>query len=358
MNGNPEIQISAKSYPVVDYYHNDIEFTGTSIKNMDSQPSEYFARGVWWGTTDVPLIMDSFDPSAIPGSNPYWDVIVDPIATAPHTYELPLAGGGRFHEGFQAEKDGDLTTAKTKYELAISEDENSIEALWSASRMLNCVSDSLEYVALKDFYDALAESSVNEDIANIANELSAYCDRQLEDYQHAIDKYEELLDGDQSYLDSLYTVLDIIHTYLEASGEDRAAGVTLSNDKVRIRNQVQAKEMEDNLMDLILERSTEGLETEMVPETIIMHNNYPNPFNPSTTINFSVPTESKVNITVYNIKGQTVKTLTNEKYDRGNHQVVWSGKDSSNNSVASGVYFYKLNVGGKEKGIKKMLLLK
>ncbi len=99
-------------------------------------------------------------------------------------------------------------------------------------------------------------------------------------------------------------------------------------------------------------------EEENVVAAYSLIGNYPNPFNPTTKINFSIPTESKVNITVYNIKGQTVKTLTSEKYDRGNHQVIWHGKDSSNNSVASGVYFYKLSVDGKEKDIKKMLLLK
>lgn len=105
-------------------------------------------------------------------------------------------------------------------------------------------------------------------------------------------------------------------------------------------------------------QGTEIIDEEFVPSIPVLLGNYPNPFNPSTTISFSIPTESKVNITVYNIKGQTVKTLTNEKFGRGNHQVLWHGKDSSNNSVASGVYFYKLQVDGKEKGIKKMLLLK
>jgi len=101
----------------------------------------------------------------------------------------------------------------------------------------------------------------------------------------------------------------------------------------------------------------EGEEVSVVAASSLI-GNYPNPFNPNTTINFSIPTESNVNITVYNIKGQTVKMLTNENYSRGNHQVNWHGKDSYDNSVTSGVYFYKLSVDGKEKDIKRMLLLK
>ena len=94
---------------------------------------------------------------------------------------------------------------------------------------------------------------------------------------------------------------------------------------------------------------------------MITNNNlsiYPNPFNPATTISFSIPTESKIELTVYNTKGQKVKTLINNKIEKGNHSTNWYGKDENNNSVSSGVYFYKLNVNNEPKAIKKSLLLK
>lgn len=85
---------------------------------------------------------------------------------------------------------------------------------------------------------------------------------------------------------------------------------------------------------------------------------YPNPFNP--TVNFEIKAEGYDNlqIEIYNIKGQMVKTVTNESFDKGNHSVVWNGVDDSGRKVSSGVYFYKLNVNGKSKAIKKCLLLK
>ena len=86
--------------------------------------------------------------------------------------------------------------------------------------------------------------------------------------------------------------------------------------------------------------------------------NYPNPFNPSTTIDFSLPEGGMIDVSIYNIKGQKVKTLINENMLQGNHQIEWHGKDESGNSVSSGVYFYHLNVDGKSKSIKKCLLLK
>ncbi len=86
--------------------------------------------------------------------------------------------------------------------------------------------------------------------------------------------------------------------------------------------------------------------------------NYPNPFNPSTTISFSIPVSSNIQILIYNIKGQKVRTVTNESYERGNHSVIWNGNDDSGKTVSSGIYSYKLNINGKTGALKKCLLLK
>jgi hypothetical protein len=86
--------------------------------------------------------------------------------------------------------------------------------------------------------------------------------------------------------------------------------------------------------------------------------NYPNPFNPSTMISFDVPTQSKVNVSIYNIKGQLVKTLINKTLQQGNHLAVWNGTDEFDTAVSSGVYLYKLKVKNKTEVIKKCVLMK
>ena len=90
----------------------------------------------------------------------------------------------------------------------------------------------------------------------------------------------------------------------------------------------------------------------------LLLSNYPNPFNPTTTISFSIPEVSKVELSIYNIKGQKIKTLTQNKFTKGNHLVIWNGFNESGDSVSSGVYLYKLNVNGKTEIVKKCLLLK
>ena len=86
--------------------------------------------------------------------------------------------------------------------------------------------------------------------------------------------------------------------------------------------------------------------------------NHPNPFNPTTTISFSLPKEEEIELSIYNIKGQKVKTLYSGISEEGKHLVIWNGIDSNGKTVSSGIYFYKLNVNGKIEVVKKCLLLK
>ena len=85
--------------------------------------------------------------------------------------------------------------------------------------------------------------------------------------------------------------------------------------------------------------------------------NYPNPFNPETTISYTIKDNTPVTLEVYNMKGQKVKTLVNDSKAAGNHTVVWTGVDDNNRAVASGVYFFKMSA-GKYSSTKKMIMMK
>ena len=97
---------------------------------------------------------------------------------------------------------------------------------------------------------------------------------------------------------------------------------------------------------------------ESVPAvTATLEQNFPNPFNPETNIVFSIPSKGNVEINIYNIKGQKVKSLVNEQYAPGRHKVVWDGRDQNDDTVSSGIYFYRLDAAGK-KLTRKMVLMK
>jgi FlgD Ig-like domain len=93
------------------------------------------------------------------------------------------------------------------------------------------------------------------------------------------------------------------------------------------------------------------------PEEVTL-TNYPNPFNPSTIISYSLPYEGQVSLDIYNVKGQLVKQLAAGSQLEGYYEVTWNGKDSSGRSVASGEYFVLLKFNNKNRSAHKIMLLK
>ena len=94
------------------------------------------------------------------------------------------------------------------------------------------------------------------------------------------------------------------------------------------------------------------------PEVFALANNYPNPFNPATTIQYALPQAADVELTVYNVVGQPVRTLVAEHQSAGRYVVEWDATNDNGHSLSSGMYFYRLEAGGEFRETKKMLLLK
>lgn len=92
-------------------------------------------------------------------------------------------------------------------------------------------------------------------------------------------------------------------------------------------------------------------------ETVVLEQNAPNPFNPSTTIRYDLSRHARVTLAVYDVRGKRVRTLVDADEAPGQHQVDWDAHDSAGRRVASGVYFYRLHAGG-EVQTRRMVLLK
>jgi hypothetical protein len=103
--------------------------------------------------------------------------------------------------------------------------------------------------------------------------------------------------------------------------------------------------------------STSADDQVVTPTFSMLKQNYPNPFNPETSISFNMPLQGSANLSIYNVKGQLVKTLLNGSIDAGDHRLVWTGVDNNGSSVASGLYYYKLNANGRTE-TRKMMLMK
>jgi hypothetical protein len=93
------------------------------------------------------------------------------------------------------------------------------------------------------------------------------------------------------------------------------------------------------------------------PVQLTLLQNYPNPFNPTTTISYSLPEAARIRLDIYNLKGQLLTTIVNADQEAGKHSETWNGTDTKGQSVASGVYLYRLCSPGKSL-TKRMLLMK
>lgn len=103
-----------------------------------------------------------------------------------------------------------------------------------------------------------------------------------------------------------------------------------------------------------------GVTTDMKetsPRGFVLNQNFPNPFNPSTVIRFTLEKSQPVSVEIYNVEGRLIRTLVQDNLPEGSHQITWDGKDERGFSLSSGIYFYSLR-GSSHQLTKKMVLLK
>ncbi len=135
-----------------------------------------------------------------------------------------------------------------------------------------------------------------------------------------------------TYTDETFWVAPVEEYQYWVKAEDWGGNLSSSSNVITI-NGYAAKKLVQNL-----------------PDHFILHDSYPNPFNPKTTIKYDLPEESTVSIVIFNFLGREVCTLLNFTIDAGFYQVVWDGKDNAGKAVASGMYILLIKAQGLESG--------
>ena len=98
-------------------------------------------------------------------------------------------------------------------------------------------------------------------------------------------------------------------------------------------------------------------EEELIPDEFALHQNFPNPFNPTTNIQYDLPNEEFVNIVIFDVMGRNIRSLINEKKSAGYHRIQWDAKNDFGEPVSAGMYIYIIRA-GENRAVKKMVLLK
>lgn len=201
-------------------------------------------------------------------------------------------------------------------------------------------------------------------------------------YQFALnydtDKFEFVgaAPAEQDLLTSTGGETPLFHSWSDNAGEVTVANAVINGsaingggDIVRLTFKV-LREFEDNARfevanGLIADPSQLSnpavvagvLDIQSTPTEFSLLQNFPNPFNPETTIQYNLAESADVTLHIYNVVGQVVRTLVAERQSAGRYRVQWSGMDDRSVPVSSGIYFYEIRA-GKNKDVRKLMLLK
>jgi hypothetical protein len=150
--------------------------------------------------------------------------------------------------------------------------------------------------------------------------------------------------------DSVEVSVEMDGSILPAGSYDINLGV-MSNDPANPMVTIPTHVVVDSTVTIT------GVTDDQVPSVYRLHPNYPNPFNPTTTIRYDLPAPEDVHVVIYNVRGERVRVLVDEHQLAGRHEAGWDGRNSRGESVASGVYLYRI-VAGEFVSTRKMTLLK
>ena len=278
---------------------------------------------------------------------------------SPNVY---LENNERMAQAMSAELAGNYLTANDTYKTILNENEISeAELLYDALDAYYRTADQAG-VTLTGTESYLLAKIAQYDTDNpiLTKYLQDYLIKnclQAEAFQTAIDLLELRILNAESPVDSLHAVMNLeIVLQLAAMSENKKPISTKYTQYIYPdRNVFKAKHQEHwDLLDELLN----GTEEDMIPipNKALISSNYPNPFNPSTTIAFSIPKDGLVKVGIYNVKGQKVKDLCDSEMLRGFHKVVWDGKDKHQRDVSSGIYFVKMQASGAIPTRKIMLM--
>ncbi|MCK4653136.1 MAG: T9SS type A sorting domain-containing protein [Candidatus Cloacimonetes bacterium] len=345
-----------------DFYEDSYDFV--FYTNYNGSEITIDADGNWWEDFEVDSLSfaGSIPPTIIAES-------MDPEPNVPFF----ISPENRFESASQEESQGNDETALASFKEILNDKLESEKQYWGIciDKVYNLSMILEEDInALLNYYEVLYQSTpeylTEEERTSLQFILKNYqkkCHIEMNEYQEAADIVVERINNPISTLDSLFAVMQLetiyMLSYMDSTG--RGSFVVTSYDKLapktlKEHNQ-KHKDHWNEIYILLGVGSGDELEQNL-PSVPVLSGNYPNPFNPETKIVFSIPEDSKVNLSIYNIRGQKVRTLVKTKLEKGFHEIIWNSKDNNRKSVATGVYFYKFDVNGKTKGVKKMLLLK
>ncbi len=231
----------------------------------------------------------------------------------------------------------------------------SLDILFSSMYKLGASSNDL-----LSFLDSVISDSTSESLTNNALRYKMDLYAEHRNYQQALTIADDLIDKSHNEESELIAIIDLQSLLLNMLHDGYTAPNTNYTSYIRQTTQEYLNDIYNNRQklkgaDSIIDDSPGDDFVESAK--VILLGNYPNPFNPTTTIAFNLSNEDDVMISIFNIKGQMVKEFYSRSYPKGYNTVIWDGLGSNGLVVSSGVYFYSLKSSSGTYN-KKMILMK
>jgi len=325
--------------------HNNLEYNDSNITFAGIlSMTKLSAVNNWWGSDDSLAIASTIsDPTAI-DFTPY-DLTPNDNSWRGQT-QMSV-----FQQGVADYMSKKYQSAVTGFSSVLADSIYTNEDIESVYFLFNCYNKLNNVQAYSNIVATKLQETQPIALHKAFENVNALIDRHEGRYSAAIAYYESVLTNNPSYADSCYAVIDLGDTYLESNG--RATGNLTQYCPESYKKQQSVK-----IALLTSIRTNEKVTgTNEIPSTLVLQGNFPNPFNPVTTIKFALPSKGHTKVTIYNIKGQQVKKLCDGNLEKGSNSIVWDGRDNKGSSVASGLYLYRIEFAGKVYA-KKMMMLK
>jgi len=358
--GGYEIISDIHSFPVY-FKYNAILKTG-GIEENDifihcfANPFLYYdVRDNYWGYDYLGAEITDPSPYLEPTDGFYWDPVFD----------LDYDGGSitgaeaLYETGQQQFADENFSGAKTTFSQVVTQYPETHHASASLKELYALEQYATnDYSGLKQYY--LTDQTILSD--SILNALGGFlankCDVKMANYPVAIDWYEDRIQAPPSFADSIYSIIDLGHTYLlMENGGNKSSSYVGSMPEHKPENHVAHRQTTTYLLSLLhgtqVNMSEELKDNLNILKPGELMQNIPNPFNGSTDIYYKLDTSANVAIKVYNSMGQIVKSIDEGVKGKGTYSTQFNA-----DGLVNGMYFYTIQVNGKQTDTKKMNLVR
>ncbi len=358
------------AYPDLNYGYNRFTLSGSNYYISGANPAsagrEFYVYENYWGVvppdslkinvTNADVKFDPYDDNsqAERQTNTFDTTDIGfGLKDTIHILESdnPNSAQELFLLAYQSEFNGEYEAAIGYYKEIVSDYKDSSSASSCLARIFNCYEKKqatvTEYSLLETYYSVLTADTAHSVIMrNISEDLAIQSNIKQGNIEEAISDYDEIYANNTNTPKGFHALIN--KEILSAgAGDNLGSGNTF--------DEIEFKQIKINtlLKGLNAKDANANISTNSNPLSFDLLQNYPNPFNPSTIINYELRIRNFVMLKVYDIAGREVVTLVNEIMPAGKHAVEFNAAD-----LSSGVYFYSLNVDGKQMGVKRMALVK